>query len=283
MNIAIASGKGGTGKTTVSSSVAYVLSEIGNRVSLYDCDVEEPNDHIFLKPENITEEVVEVGIPQLDEEKCNSCGKCSNICEFNSIFYTNGKPLFFHDICHSCRLCERICPQGAIKMVPKRIGVTNKGKTENIEIKWGVLDIGQVLTTKVIEKVLEGFQGNKRINIIDSPPGTSCAVVASVKEADIVVLVTEPTPFGLHDLDVAVRMCRKMGKKVVVIINRSDLGDNKVKDYCSENNIRVIGEIPYIDEVARIYSRGELIVKKIPAIRNRFLTIALNILSEAGV
>ena len=283
MNIAIASGKGGTGKTTVSSSVAYVLSEIGNKVSLFDCDVEEPNDHIFLKPENIIEEIVEVGIPQLDEEKCNSCSKCSNICEFNSIFYTNGKPLFFHDICHSCRLCERICPQGAIKMVPKRIGVTNKGLVDNIEIKWGVLDIGQVLTTKVIEKVLEGFQNNKRINIIDSPPGTSCAVVASVKEADIVVLVTEPTPFGLHDLDVAVRMCEKMDKKVVVIINRSDLGDNKVKDYCSEKNIRVIGEIPYIDEVARIYSRGELIVKKIPAIRNRFLTIALNILSEAGV
>ncbi|MCK9224710.1 MAG: ATP-binding protein [Candidatus Muirbacterium halophilum] len=283
MNIAIASGKGGTGKTTVATSVAYVLSEIGNKVSVFDCDVEEPNDHIFLGPENIIEEVVEVGMPELIEEKCNSCGKCSDICQFNSIFYTNGKPLFFSDICHSCRLCERICPEDAIKMVPKRIGVTKKGRVENIFIRWGVLDIGQVLTTKVIEKVLEGLEGNKRINIIDSPPGTSCSAVASVKEADIVVLVTEPTPFGLHDLDVAVRMTRQMGKKIVVIINRSDLGDNKVKEYCAKNNIRIIGEIPYIDEVAKIYSKGELIVKKIPAIRNRFLTIALNILSEAGI
>lgn len=281
MKIAIASGKGGTGKTTVVTSLATVFAQKPRITVLRDCDVEEPNSHIFTKPEIRSTEEVHAIIPELDEQKCNSCGKCENICEFNAIFYTNGKPLFFDDICHSCRLCERICPTNAIGTKKKKIGNLYKGNTsENIKVVYGTLDIGQVAVTKIIDKVLEDKSGSHVVDLLDCPPGTSCSVVESIKDSDYVVLVTEPTPFGLHDLDLAVNMCKNMNKKFGVIINRSDIGDNSVKDYCEKNNIKILGTIPFLKDLAHVYSEGKNILSSLPQLRSRFLKIASSIEGE---
>lgn len=258
MQIAIASGKGGTGKTTISVTLASYLAERCNHVQLVDCDVEEPNSNLFFKAPIEKEEIVYSFIPVVDEEKCNGCGKCGEICEFSSIVLINKSPLVFPDMCHSCGGCMLVCPTEAIEEKKKEIGIIEYGTKDNITYIGGRLNVGQVMSPPLIKEV-KGKINEDIMSIIDSPPGTSCPVIESLHDADYVILVTEPTPFGLNDLQLAVNMVREIGLNFGIVINRSDVGDNRVVDYCREENIDLIASIPESREVAEKYSTGEFI------------------------
>ncbi|MFW5782620.1 MAG: P-loop NTPase [Candidatus Muiribacteriaceae bacterium] len=275
MRIAVASGKGGTGKTTVATCLAHVAAELGRKVTLIDCDVEEPNSHIFLKPLDLVTESIEVEVPEIDYSACIECGKCDGLCEFNALFYIKGKPMTFEDMCHSCGFCMRVCPVDAIKRKKRRIGDVVSGKTgSGVNMMYGLLDIGQILSPHIIRKLKQREKPESHELIIyDAPPGTSCSVVASIRDADHVVLVTEPTPFGLHDLQLAVNMCKDLGRDHSVFINREDRGWKGVEEYCEKEGVQIIGTLPYMREIAEKYSEGELIIKGDPALRGRFVTL----------
>ena len=227
MIISIASGKGGTGKTTIATNLAVAL---GTDVKDLDCDVEEPNDHIFIQPEITHTEKVSLKVPQVDMNKCSLCGKCQEICQFQAIVVVGKTVLTFPELCHSCGGCMEVCSEDAITEVDREIGVFESGSRNGLEFAYGRIFVGQVMAVPVIERVKDAVQPDK-INIIDAPPGTSCPVISSVKNTDFVILVTEPTPFGLNDLKLAVGMVKILNIPHGIIINRSDLGDNKVKEY----------------------------------------------------
>ncbi|HQB11147.1 MAG TPA: ATP-binding protein, partial [bacterium] len=228
MKVAVASGKGGTGKTTV--SIALAMTSPG-MVQLLDCDVEEPNGHLFLELENVIEERVSVDVPLINTDTCISCGKCAQICQFNAIVFFGSPPMVFNELCHSYGGCMRVCPVSAITEVPNFIGKIVSGRSGRIDFSQGILDIGFPMATPVIRKVLKKADGNNDV-VIDSPPGTSCSMIAAVKESDFVILVTESTPFGLNDLMIAVETIKKLSIPVGVIINRSMAGDDLVEKYC---------------------------------------------------
>ncbi len=258
MIISVASGKGGTGKTTIAVSIAHYLNNKGTAVSILDCDVEEPNVNLFLKSEIKVHETVYIPVPALNEKKCNSCGKCEEICLFNAIVLIKGKPMIFQDICHSCGGCKLVCPTGALTEESKEIGIVEEGYIDNIRYVGGSLKIGEAISPPLIKSVKKHIIENE-INIIDAPPGTTCPVVESVKGSDYLVLVTEPTPFGLHDLKLSVGMARELGLTFGVVINKAGLGDNKVFDYCSDEGIDIIAEIPNSIELAKKYTAGNFI------------------------
>jgi len=268
MIISVASGKGGTGKTTVATNLAV---SIGGKVCLLDCDVEEPNSHLFINPVFEYTRTVTTPVPEIDEEKCTHCGKCAEICQFRAIVVL-GKAtvLSFENLCHSCGGCMRVCPEDAIRWKDRELGTIRKGKRNGLEFMDGTLKIGEAMSPPLIRKV-RSQAGRDGLTIIDAPPGTSCPVIAAMKGADFVLLVTEPTPFGLHDLKLALGAVKILDIPCGLVINRSDMGDEKVKQYAREESIPVLMEIPFDRGIAEAYSRGELLVEKMPGWKEKFL------------
>lgn len=271
MIIAVASGKGGTGKTTIAVNLALSLKN----VQFLDCDVEEPNAHIFLKPEIKEKSLAFIPIPEVDEAKCNACGKCREICAYHAIAVIpssngdKGSVLIFPHLCHGCGACSLLCPQKAIKEVNKEIGVIEIGMSQDIQFVHGTLNVGEIMSPPLIRQV-EDRIGTSKTVIIDAPPGTSCPVIAAVKKSDYCILVTEPTPFGLNDLVLAVEVLRKLKIPFGVVINRSDIGDDKVDQYCQDNKIPILLRIPFDREIALLYSRGIPLVQEKAEYKEKF-------------
>ena len=268
MILAVASGKGGTGKTTVAVNLA-LSAPAGRAVRLLDCDVEEPNCHIFLRPEARERAPVNILIPAVDEAKCDSCGQCGRICQYHAIASLKTKPLVFPELCHGCGGCARVCPTDAIAEVDHEIGVVETGERGRIGFAHGILKVGHPAAAPVIRAVKKHALA-EGATIVDCPPGTSCSMVAAVRDADFVLLVTEPTPFGLHDLKLAVEAVRELDLSFGVAINRRDAGDSQVVDYCRSEGIRVMLELPEDRRVAEAYSRGEPMVEALPEYRRAF-------------
>ena len=266
MIISIASGKGGTGKTTVATNLA--LSHDSN-VQLLDCDVEEPNAHLFIRPEWKGKQTITTPVPQVDEEKCNLCGKCGDICQFKAIVVIGETVLPFHEMCHSCGGCMEVCPEGAITETGRELGIIETGRKDGLEFVHGSLRVGEAMSPPLIKKV-RSFALPDQLTIIDAPPGTSCPVIAAMKGADFVLLVTEPTPFGLHDLKLAVGAVKILGIPCGLVINRSDMGDEQVKKYAKEEGIPLLMEIPFDRRIAEAYSRGQLLVEVMPEWKEKF-------------
>jgi len=269
MIISIASGKGGTGKTTVATNMAV---SVGSDVQVLDCDVEEPNAHLFLHPTIEEVETITTPVPEVDMEKCTLCGKCGEICQFKAIVVIGETVLPFHELCHSCGGCMEVCPTKAITEVGRELGVIERGHRNGIEFVHGRLRIGEAMSPPLIRKVRE-YARPGAVTIIDAPPGTSCPVIASMKGANFVLLVTEPTPFGLHDLKLAVGAGRILGIPCGLVINRSDMGDNKVWSYAQEEGVPILMEIPFDRRMAEAYSRGDMIVEVMPEWKDRFLDL----------
>lgn len=268
--VAVASGKGGTGKTTIATNLAHVAAGMGRKVQYLDCDVEEPNGHIFLKPNIDKTQAVTVDVPEVDLKKCTGCGKCGEICRYSAIIHLkDNHVLTFEQLCHSCGGCLRVCPAEAIKPRPLDIGDIEFGKSGDIDFVHGRLRIGYVRTPSLIREVKSHIKDDS-LAIIDVPPGTSCPVVEAVKGADFVLLVTEPTPFGLNDLKLAVGLVRDMNLTFAVAINRYGVGDKEAERYCEAENIEICFKLPDDRRIAESYSTGDMIVDSLPEYEKGF-------------
>jgi MinD superfamily P-loop ATPase len=268
MKIAIASGKGGTGKTTVATNLAWAAARSGRRVAYVDCDVEEPNGHLFLKPRITSARAIGRMHPKVDDDKCTHCGLCGEICQFSAIVCVGQKVLAYPELCHACGGCTLVCRPGAITEVLRETGKLEAGMAEagaagTIHFIQGVLNIGEAMSTPLIRQVKAESTG-EQLRIVDCPPGTSCPVIESVRDAEMVLLVTEPTPFGLNDLTLAVEMVRAMKLPFAVIINRSGIGDRKTQEYCRREGIEIMAEIMDDRRVAEAYSKGLLACEAVP-------------------
>jgi MinD superfamily P-loop ATPase len=266
MKIAIASGKGGTGKTTVSTNLAVAAQRRGLRVAYIDCDVEEPNGQLFLKPQAASSRIVGRLHPRVDQTKCTHCGLCGQICQFSAIVCIGEKVLVYPELCHSCGGCTLVCGSGAITEMLAQTGAVETGLAGAIRFVQGTLRIGEAMSTPLIRQVKREIR-NEDLAILDCPPGTSCPVMESVRGADLVLLVTEPTPFGLNDLGLAVEMVEALHLPLAVVINRAGSGDRKTYEYCQRRGIPIWAEIPDDRRVAEAYSRGELASDAVPAFR----------------
>ena len=266
MIISIASGKGGTGKTTVATNLAVSL---GSGVQLLDCDVEEPNAHLFIQPVIEGVKTITTPVPEVDMEKCSLCGRCSEICQFKAIVVLGEIVLPFHALCHSCGGCVEVCPEGAISEVGRELGVIEFGHRNGLEFVHGRLRVGEAMSPPLIRRVRE-YTRPGILTIIDAPPGTSCPVIASMRDADFVLLVTEPTPFGLHDLKLAVGAVNILGIPCGLIINRSDMGDDHVREYANSEGMPILMEIPFDRKIAESYSKGEMLVEVMPEWKEKF-------------
>jgi MinD superfamily P-loop ATPase len=269
MIISIASGKGGTGKTTVATNLAVSL---GSAVQLLDCDVEEPNAHLFIHPVFDLTETVTTPVPEVDMDKCTLCGKCGDICQFKAIVVVGETVLPFEELCHSCGGCMAVCPEDAITEKGRQLGIIQKGHRNGIEFIHGKLRVGEAMSPPLIKKVLS-YIDPARLTIVDAPPGTSCPVIESMKNSDFVLLVTEPTPFGLYDLKLAVGAVNILDIPCGLVINRSDLGDEKVKEYADQENLPILMEIPFNRQIAEAYSRGDMVVDVMPEWKEKFLEL----------
>ena len=268
MIITVASGKGGTGKTTVAVNMALSLEN----VQLLDCDVEEPNSHILLQPTITETKPVSVKFPVISEDLCNYCGKCSKFCAYNALFVAQKTVMVFPQLCHSCGGCMLVCPKNAITEKERQIGVIKKGEENGVEIVYGELDVGEAMAVPLIKAVKNQMKNDKTV-IIDAPPGTACSLVASVHKTDYCILVTEPTPFGLHDLKITVQVLKDIEVPMGVVINRAGLGDRKVYEYCKKEKIPLLLEIPFNKKIAELYSRGVPFVAEMPEWKEKFLKI----------
>ncbi|OQY08788.1 MAG: ATPase [Fusobacteriia bacterium 4572_132] len=276
MKIAVLSGKGGTGKTTVSSNLSISLK---NSVIL-DCDVEEPNSHIFLKPD-ITETIsIKTEYPEVDADKCNLCGKCGDFCNFNAIIPTKKNVLVFAETCHACGGCQLVCPTNAIEYQKREIGKIYTGKTiYGNTLSYGELNLGEMSGIGIIEGLFEGAKDEELV-IVDAPPGTACSTVAAVENVDYAIIVTEPTPFGVSDMKMVVEMLREMKIPFGLIINKAGLGDNEIYEYSEEENIEILMEIPFEEEIAKLYSEGIPFSTKKPEYKEEFINVYENIKSK---
>jgi len=266
MIISVASGKGGTGKTTVSTNLAISL---GDDCTLLDCDVEEPNAHLFLHPAIIKGEIITTFVPVVDESLCTLCRKCAEICRFRAITVVGKKVLVFPKLCHSCVGCQVVCPEGAISEGSRELGDVEEGKGAGVLMLQGRIRIGEAMAPPLIRQV-RSRAATEKVVIIDAPPGTSCPVIAAMRGTDFIVLVTEPTPFGLHDLRLAVETVKVLGIPCGLVINRADMGDKAVWDYADQEHIQILMEIPFDRKIAEAYSRGRTIVEVMPEWKKRF-------------
>jgi MinD superfamily P-loop ATPase len=269
MIISIASGKGGTGKTTVATNLAV---SIGSDVQLLDCDVEEPNAHLFIDPVIELNKKVYTPVPQIDEEKCNFCKKCAEICRFKAIAVIKETVLTFPELCHSCGGCVEVCQEKAITETGRELGVIEIGHRNSLAFAHGRLRVGEAMSPPLIREVRSHTRSDQ-LTIIDAPPGTSCPVIAAMKGADFVLMVTEPTPFGLHDLKLAVEAVKLLEIPRGLVINRSDIGNDGVQTYAKMENLPILMEIPFDRRIAEIYSMGKLIVEEMPEWKEKFIEL----------
>lgn len=263
--ITVASGKGGTGKTTVAVNLALSVGH----TKLLDCDVEEPNVHTLLHPINIQTSPVTVPTPSVNQDKCTLCGKCAEFCQFNAIFVGKTKVMIYNEMCHSCGGCKLVCPEDAITEFERPIGKIHQSTIGDIRLVYGELSIGEPIATTLIQSVKTHVKTDE-INILDAPPGTACPVIETMRESDYIVLVTEPTPFGLHDLSMTVDVVRELEIPFGVIINRAGIGDEGVAEFCEKNDIPILLEIPFNRQIAELYSRGIPFVQEMPEWRQQF-------------
>ena len=300
MIITVASGKGGTGKTTVATSLALSLameaeaeverSVPPTRLLFLDCDVEEPNAALFLKPVLNHAESVGISIPQVDEGKCTYCGRCGQVCVWHAIAVVGQKVLIFPELCHGCGSCTLNCPEGAIHEVFHPMGSLEAGWTGSIEFGQGILDVGQAMAVPVIRQLKKKHLGNPEhgwkeragsLAILDAPPGTSCPAVETMRGADFVLLVTEPTPFGLHDLRLAVGVARdELALPLGVVVNRDGVGDTGVDDYCAAEALPILMRIPHDRRIAEAISNGQALVEALPQVRHSLRELYQRIVAQ---
>jgi len=283
MNIAISSGKGGTGKTFIATNLAALFAERGDKVTYIDCDVEEPNGHLFLKPVIERTERADVLAPvEVNGDKCVGCGKCAEACHYNAIAMVKEKPLIFDELCHACGACSIACPEGAIIEGKRQIGELMHGKSGRVDFHYGLLKTAAGGMSPRLIKALKKHAGSG-VTILDSPPGTACSAVETVKGADLCLLVCDPTPFALHDLKLSVNMCRQIGQEPVVVVNRAGLDDTQLKQYCEKAQLEILGEIPDDRRIAEVYSVGDMVVDNLPEYRKHFENMAQGALALAAM
>ncbi len=274
MKIAVLSGKGGTGKTLLSVNMAVVADK-----SIYiDCDVEEPNGHLFLKPKNISTEKVTVKIPVVDVELCNGCRKCVEFCKFNALAYIKDRLIIFDNICHSCGGCILVCPEKALTEKEKIIGEVQKGASSNVTVLSGILNIGEASGVPIIDRLLDEEPADESITIIDCPPGSACIVMESIKDADYCILVAEPTLFGAHNLSMVYELVKLFNKPNGVVLNKCEEGKNPSKDFCIKNNIKILGEIPFDIELGTLNSNGQIAARE----NSKYKDLFSNLLKKAA-
>lgn len=280
MIIAVASGKGGTGKTTVSTNLALILAR-ERKTQFLDCDVEEPNAHLFLKPALTGSEPVHIPVPQVDLERCTYCGICADVCAFNAIMVGQETVLVFEPLCHGCGGCAYFCPEEAIAEIDRPIGVLERGAAGEISFVHGKLNPGEALSPPLIGAVKKTIDP-AALTIIDASPGASCPVVEAIRGSDYCLLVTEPTPFGLNDLTIAVELLKKLHLPGGVVINRSlgGEGEASIEEYCRREEVPILLKMPWDRELASLYARGETAVEHLPAWRKLFSGLAGQILDE---
>lgn len=275
--IAVLSGKGGTGKTLVSVNLASVVEK-----SVYiDCDVEEPNGHLFFKPELTDEEDIVVKIPVVDQRLCNGCRKCVDLCKFNALAFIKGMPSFFEDVCHSCGGCALICPQKAIGEKDKRIGKVQKGSSRNVAVNSGILNIGEASSIPILRRLLGEDTKVGLPVFIDCPPGSACTVMESIKDADYCILVAEPTLFGAHNLDMVYELVKLFKKPYGVVLNKCLSGENPSEEFCKERNIPIIGRIPFDTELGTLNSDAKIAVRESERFRELFSVLFKTVMQEA--
>lgn len=271
VKIAVLSGKGGTGKTLLSVNLAAVADQ-----STYiDCDVEEPNGHLFFKPKNIKSEKISIKIPLADNSICNACRKCVDFCKFNALAYIKNKLIVFDEVCHSCGGCVLICPQKAISEREKVIGEIQKGDSKNVSVFTGILNIGEASGVPIIKQLLSNLKDEK-YTFIDCPPGSACIVMESIKDADYCILVAEPTLFGTHNLDMVYQLVKLFKKPHGVILNKCLQTDNPSEKFCIDNNIKILGKIPYDSELGRLNSDALIAVRE----NNKYKTMFSSLLEK---
>ncbi|MCF6249113.1 MAG: ATP-binding protein [Desulfobacula sp.] len=273
MIISIASGKGGTGKTTIATNLAVALKQ---KVQLLDCDVEEPNAHLFLNPVIEKKETVNAPVPGIDLSKCSFCRKCMDICRFGAIAVLKKDVMVFDNLCHSCGGCFEVCSENAVVEKEQSLGWIEHGSVNQISFIHGRMDIGQVMVPPIIKKV-RSFTDPDQITIIDAPPGTSCPVIAAMNKADFVILVTEPTPFGLHDLKLAFEAVKLLDIPCGLVINRAGVGNDDVNTYAKKEDLPILMEIPFDKRIAQIYSNGQMIADTLPGYKEKFQALFLTI------
>jgi len=270
LRVAVASGKGGTGKTTVSTSLA--LSFASEPPLFLDCDVEAPDAHLFLKPTFERRQEVGILIPQVDEARCAHCGRCAEVCQYHAIAVLGEKALVFPQLCHGCGSCALVCPEKAITETLAVIGVLESGPAAaGVHFARGVLNVGEPMATPVIRQLKQWAapQPGQAV-IIDASPGTSCPVVESARGVDFLLLVTEPTPFGLHDLRLAAQVGRALNLPIGVVINRDGIGDNGVAEFCAAEGLPILLRIPFDRAIAAGIARGRPLVEICPEYTARF-------------
>jgi MinD superfamily P-loop ATPase len=283
MIIAVASGKGGTGKTTVATSMGLALRDLP--VTYLDCDVEAPNGHLFLRPKFTRSKHVEMLIPQVEDVACDACGRCAEVCQYHAIVVLSGQTLVFPQLCHGCGSCTWNCPQGAIREKPRSLGMLQAGDAGNgIRFARGILDIGEPMAVPVIRALKRWVPGREgEVVIRDAPPGTSCPVVETLRGADVVLLVTEPTPFGLHDLRLAVKVAREMNLPTGVLLNRDGTGRTGVEAFCRENSIPILMRIPLERRIGEACARGATLAAAFPEYQPRFRDLYTQLAELASV
>ena len=277
MKVAVLSGKGGTGKTLVSVNLAALAKE-----SLYiDCDVEEPNGHLFFKPDDIKEEEVTVKIPTVDNELCNGCRQCVDFCKFNALVYIKDKLIIFDDICHSCGGCLLLCSQDALTEKEKVIGKVEKGLSENVKVHTGILNTGQASGSLIINNLLNDIrEASEAMTFIDCPPGSACSVMDSIKDADYCILVAEPSLFGVHNLNMVYELVNLFNKPFGVVLNKTLEEENPAEKFCLDRKIKILGEIPFDHELGNLNSNGEIAVRKSKKYKKIFSDLLDSVIKE---